>query len=114
MPINYNLYPANWKTEIRPRILARAENRCECCGLKNYSTVFSFKDNQKKTIWVASVWNLPTNVLAKYVKVILTIAHLDHDESNLEVKDDRLKALCQLCHLRYDVEEKKKRKLTNK
>jgi len=53
MPINYNLYPANWKTEIRPRILARAANKCECCGLPNYSTVISFKNAENKTEWVA-------------------------------------------------------------
>ncbi len=45
----------------------------------------------------------------KTFKIILTIAHLDHDEENHDVKDDRLKALCQRCHLRYDVEEKKRR-----
>ena len=31
-------------------------------------------------------------------KVIITIAHLDHDPENWEVKDDRLAALCQKCH----------------
>ena len=45
----------------------------------------------------------------KHVTFILTIAHLDHDETNYNVTDDRLKAMCQLCHLRYDAEEKKRR-----
>ena len=31
-------------------------------------------------------------------------------ETNHDVKDDRLKAMCQLCHLRYDSEEKKRRR----
>ncbi|REC56982.1 hypothetical protein DRF62_02150 [Chryseobacterium piscium] len=39
---------------------------------------------------------------AKLTKVILTIAHLDHDKENWEVKDERLKALCQRCHLVLD------------
>ncbi|MDB9500047.1 hypothetical protein [Nodularia spumigena] len=34
--------------------------------------------------------------------VVLTIAHLDHDKHNHQVTDDRLKALCQRCHLDYD------------
>lgn len=38
----------------------------------------------------------------KFVKIILTIAHLDHDKLNHDVKLDRLKALCQRCHLNYD------------
>ena len=45
----------------------------------------------------------------KKVKVVLTIAHLDHDETNLSVRDERLKAMCQLCHLRYDAKEKYRR-----
>lgn len=45
----------------------------------------------------------------KVIKIVLTIAHLDHDESNWNVRDDRLKAMCQRCHLRYDIPEKKKR-----
>lgn len=31
MPIDYNKYPPNWKTEIRPAVLKRADNKCECC-----------------------------------------------------------------------------------
>jgi len=109
MPINYNNYPPNWK-QIRFRILDRAENKCECCGLKNFSILWSFKF-QGKTTWSDE---LPNNRdafnIPKKVKVILTIAHLDHDETNHDVKDERLKAMCQLCHLRYDSAEKKRRK----
>ena len=43
------------------------------------------------------------------VKVVLTIAHLDHDELNHSVTLERLAALCQLCHLRYDAKEKYRR-----
>lgn len=85
MPIEYKKYPPNWKTEIRPAVLARANNRCEFCGIENYS------------------------IRPDGVKVVLTIAHLDHDETNWNVKIDRLRALCQRCHLQYDAAEKKKR-----
>lgn len=37
MAIDYKKYPANWKTEIRPRILERADNKCEWCGAANKS-----------------------------------------------------------------------------
>ena len=79
MPIDYKDYPANWKTEIRPAILERAKNCCEFCGIENYT----IKDNG--------------------VKVVLTIAHLDHDKLNHDVDLSRLAALCQRCHLRYDL-----------
>lgn len=110
MPINYSKYPPNWKTEIRPRILKRADNRCECCGLKNKAIVYSFIENGIRE-WKEEISQFDFDFFEpKEVKVILTIAHLDHDETNLEVKDDRLKAMCQLCHLRYDAKEKSKRK----
>lgn len=109
MPIDYKKYPENWLSEIRPRILKRADNCCECCGLPNYEKVHSFKENDI-TVWkkLNIPWVYQTAI--KPVKVVLTIAHLDHDETNMEIKDDRLKAMCQLCHLRYDAEEKKRRK----
>ncbi len=96
MPCDYSKYPPNWKSEIRPRILKRANNCCEECGVANYSIVERTYPNGFK----------------KNVKIILTIAHLDHDEENWNVKDDRLKALCQLHHLRYDAKEKYRRVMT--
>jgi len=110
MPIDYSKYPKDWK-QIRFRILDRAENKCECCGLKNFSTLWSYKF-QGKTVWSDELQNNRDAFnIPKRVKVILTIAHLDHDETNDDVTDDRLKAMCQLCHLRYDAQEKKKRRL---
>lgn len=109
MPIDYKKYPPNW-SEIRKRILERAENKCECCGLKNKSKIPSFKENGV-TVWrdlTYAEWM--KKGCPKQVTVILTIAHLDHDETNHNVTDDRLKAMCQLCHLRYDIKEKRRRK----
>lgn len=101
MPIDYKKYPKDWK-ETRERILKRAKNRCECkgeCGLHHGRRCVEKN-------------NLP----AKWAKgkIVLTIAHLDHDEENHNVKDERLKAMCQRCHLRYDTPEKKKRRFNKK
>ncbi len=41
MPCDYSIYPPNWLSEIRPRILARANNKCEVCG-----NVMFFQDSQ--------------------------------------------------------------------
>lgn len=41
----------------------------------------------------------------RLVKVVLTVAHLDHQPENCA--DDNLKALCQKCHLDYDREHHK-------
>jgi hypothetical protein len=109
--IDYNKYPPNWKTEIRPRILRRAVDRCEICGVKNGSTIRRHKSNPAHYI----DWDSPIigrlsvfqkmSLSAKYdkpIKVVLTVAHLDHDPENWEVSDDRLKAMCQRCHLLFD------------
>lgn len=115
MPCDYSKYPANWKTEIRPAVLARAKDCCESCGLPNGQTVHSFKENGK-TVWrylaTPNEWHEKGS--PKAVIVVLTIAHLDHDEENHDVKLDRLMAMCQLCHLRYDRDEKKRRRRERK
>lgn len=120
MPIDYKKYPPNWKTEIRPVILKRADNKCEFCGLSNGQWVYrsTSASGNGKIEWHLTLEDAiksrnQVSRKPKPIKVILTIAHLDHDETNHEVTYDRLRALCQLCHLRYDAKEKYRRK-TNK
>lgn len=80
MPFHKDRYPPNWK-EISLRI--RKVGRCEFCGAENYK---------------------PHPITGS--KVILTVAHLDHDPQNCA--DENLKALCQRCHLRHDIEHHKR------
>lgn len=88
MPCNYAEYPPDWK-DIRARILLRADYRCEMCGAVNHE-------------WVNRETREPEMEDFPGVRIVLTIAHLDHDHKNWSVKDERLKALCQRCHNRYD------------
>lgn len=126
MPINYKEYPPNWKTEIRPRILQRSQNCCEVCHVPNYAV--GYRDNTGKFHPTAGnihhdkagmgelsykearilATHCSENLEEKYIVIVLTIAHLDHDKSNHQVKDERLAAMCQYCHLRYDSKEKAK------
>lgn len=78
MPIDYTEYPSDWQ-ERRLRILERANFQCEKCDAKHG-------------------WPHPETGN----RVVLTIAHLDHDPDNWDVQDDRLMAMCQKCHLNYD------------
>lgn len=120
MPIDYKKYPENWKAEIVPRILKRANNKCEFCFLENKQFVWKNRVYCKtengnfgyRTIWFSNIYDayrFKSKFFPKKIKVVLTIAHLDHDESNHTVEDSRLKALCQYCHLNYDQKEKLKR-----
>lgn len=92
MPIDYSKYPKDWR-KIRVRILARAENQCECvgeCGLHRTTP------GPRRCCEVH-------HASARWAKgrIVLTIAHLDHDTQHNG--PEHLKALCQRCHLRYDV-----------
>lgn len=85
MSIDYSKYPPDWK-EIRERILNRAGHKCE--GSPTYPDCRAV--NHEPHPETGS-------------NVVLTIAHLDHDSDNWAVKDDRLRAWCQRCHLKYDL-----------
>jgi len=86
MPFNRSAYPANWPA-ISAAIRARAQGQCECtgeCGLHHGRRCT--EQHGERARWANG-------------RVILTVAHLDHDTG-----DDpaRMKAMCQRCHLRYD------------
>ena len=86
MPIkkeNLHLYPPNWKQISLHVRKERAGDKCEWCGAEN---------------------GRPHPITGS--KVVLTVAHLDHDPRNNDPSN--LAALCQRDHLRYDAEHHKK------
>lgn len=112
MPCNYQNYSPLWKSKIRPDILERANNCCEVCGVKNYTTGYRYKDG---TFIVSEGIQQDTDYILddnKIIKIVLTIAHLDHDINNNDYSN--LKAMCQRCHLRYDIEHHKETKRNKK
>jgi hypothetical protein len=115
MPIDYKKYPKNWKSEIRPYILNRANHCCEDCGVKNHDTGFRgidghfYNDNfiiQQLDLYGIDMFDKHISEKAKHFKIVLTVAHLDHNLSNNDYSN--LKALCQKCHLNYDKEHHSK------
>lgn len=95
MPIkDKSKYPANWQ-EIRETILEREQNKCRFCQVANYALGFR-KDGEFYSIDEAN------NNGAKLIKIVLTIAHLDHDTANNDFSN--LAALCQKCHLAHDLQ----------
>ena len=83
-PENRSRYPKNWK-QIRANILKRADNSCEFCGVANHSMRMNPKTG-------------------KDVKIILTIAHLNHIPE--DCRPENLRALCQKCHNIYDAKHR--------
>jgi hypothetical protein len=102
MPINYALYPKDWKA-IRERILARAQNACEGCGVRNHATGFRDKDGTFHAIADdAELQTLANEQKVKPFRIVLTIAHIDHDVQNND--ESNLRAWCQRCHLTHDAQ----------
>ena len=120
MPIDYKKYPPNWK-DLRKQVLQRANNCCEFCGLPNYAVGYredciffpicgnievdkagrgELPYKEARLVCKVNNQNQPSN--EKYIIIVLTIAHIDHDPENHSVSIDRLRALCQKCHLALD------------
>lgn len=95
-PENEKLYPGGstrstqWLA-IRKRILERAGNRCEKCKVANHAV--GYRDENGK-------WHHLFAPGRRIVKIVLTIAHVDHDLANSD--DSNLRAWCQQCHNRHD------------
>lgn len=118
-PINYKEYPPSWP-EIRARIIVRAGNRCEGspkypdCRLLNGSVIRREKGIAREPS--AQEWDMinrrirlsGSNMTESlrhfgFTKVVLTVAHVNHDKENHDVKDEDLKLNCQACHLSRDL-----------
>lgn len=107
MPTDMSKYPKDWNTKIRPTILKRAGNRCEGCGLANGAVGVRNPFGEFVTvphgIEPGEYW-----AGRKVIKIVLTVAHLDHDAENPNPDPERLRFWCQACHNRYDVEHRAK------
>ena len=96
-PENRHRYPADWQ-QIRARILARAGDRCERCGVPNHTWVHRLAACPER--WVRAN-PLPVEAarleLRPSVRIVLTIAHYpDPEPENCD--EGNLLALCQRCH----------------
>ena len=91
-PENRARYPKDWK-RIREEILKRADKKSYKTRLYKYK-----KSLNPKT--------------GKEVRIVLTIAHLDHQPENCDPSN--LRALCQKCHNAYDAEHRAETRKMNK
>ena len=116
-PENRDRYPTDW-AGISKRVRREAGNCCERCGVTNGAMI-----RRGHVRVVIAVWR-PANApddedgfcaetgnpmpgtggtavqWGKPVRIVLTVAHLDHRPENCE--SDNLRAWCQRCHNRYD------------
>ena len=97
-PENRHRYPPDWRA-IRLAILDRAENRCERCGVPNRVWRNHRTDAWTHDAGLAEAWRLDGDRIAR---IVLTVAHLDHEPEHNDPAN--LRAWCQRCHLRWDVD----------
>jgi len=102
VPCDYSKYPKNWMTVIRPSVLNRAGDRCEFCDVPNGAVVVRDDDAGTWQTVEGSAVNAARADGEEPVKIILTVAHLNHNVN--DNRPENLKALCQRCHLRWDAE----------
>lgn len=107
-PENRGRYPKDWDA-ISRRIRARANNVCERCRAPNAETIFRAAgvyilpdgDTRDDVTGEHLTWTRGSELpVGRFVRVVLTVAHLDHTPENCA--DDNLQALCQACHNRLD------------
>ena len=91
-PENRDRYPLNWAAISRRIRFERAGGRCECVGECGGAPL------TPDEVRCMAVNGKPHPATGS--KVVLTVAHLDHDPTNCA--DDNLLAMCQKCHLAYD------------
>ena len=121
MPIrleNKARYPVDWR-EISQAVRDEAGNRCESCGVRNGAMIFRGSHDLRPawryetdtvfepsrcafdgTVIPGTTWDDFEARRGGPVKVVLTVAHLDHRPENCARKN--LRAWCQRCHNAYD------------
>lgn len=117
MTFRAHRYPKDWKA-IRSAIVERAGNACECtgqcgsehldrCGAPNGALIIR-EATDGAVYRLHHCGALCTVENCGSTKVILTVAHVDHDEGNND--HSNLLTLCQRCHLRLDAADNLARK----
>lgn len=121
-PENKGRYPADWP-RISAAVRLEAGNLCEWCGVANgrmirrgvapdgaalyrYADQSAYEDGYNAdTGEEVPDTGEDTCDWRDLVKVILTVAHLDHQPENCA--RENLRALCQRCHNRYDARHRR-------
>ena len=112
-PENKSKYPDNWD-EISLRVREEAGQKCEWCQKPNGQIIRCkslgmwvdpdagwWRDNRG---WKIPYDRAPSLTEGKEVKIVLTVAHLNHTPQDCH--RENLRALCQSCHLTYDAPHK--------
>lgn len=105
-------YNKNWESVSQRIRLERADDKCEICKVKNGRIIKRSKDGTWRYITAEEInfiedykiihktKHFPTLKKFKVTQIILTVAHLDHNEKN--DYDTNLRCMCHRCHFLHD------------
>jgi hypothetical protein len=113
-------YPRNWKEISRFIRFERADNKCEQCGVQNGFLKFRSSSlangfeivNPKNQARIHELESRLCDLSYSVTKIVLTVAHLDHEGGPCDCfrrtgkkcgNAEHLLALCQACHLKLDM-----------
>lgn len=104
MPMNLADYPPDWPW-ISQQIRDQADDRCEFCGVLNGAVGARdryglWHDEAEVDAMNSDVGESLFGGYPHITRIVLTVAHLDHDLANSDPAN--LRALCQKCHLTWD------------
>lgn len=116
-PENRDRYPADWPA-ISAEVREAAGQKCQRCGVPNGSAIRRGVSAAGEALWREAGWSAymdgvsaetglevadtseDTVEWGRVVRVVLTVAHLDHRPENCDRAN--LRAWCQRCHNAYD------------
>lgn len=103
MPMQRERYPDDWDA-IALAIKTEANWKCQECGRqcrKTGESLTEFIDRVVPKVHCKFSYDLLQEISDKPGRFVLTVAHLDHIPENCDRAN--LKALCSVCHCRYDL-----------
>lgn len=110
MPMKRELYPDNWP-EVAEQVRMRAEDKCEICGVENYSPIVRLPDGSRVEHdgrrYDAEGKPLPTAPKTmmdqgRHIDVRCAAAHWDdHNPANCDI--EVIRWACNQCHNRHDM-----------
>lgn len=141
---NRSRYPADWPLRSRFIRFFRAKNHCEFCGVRNYSVgrwvgdqfitdrqqfLIDFPDYADWKIDINKLYPstyktacairddinkyINPGIEQPYIVIVLTCAHI-HDRTPENCSLLNLAALCQRCHNRHDIDQRRASRQTNR
>ncbi|CAD5984941.1 HNH endonuclease [Planktothrix tepida] len=117
MPMDLNRYPKNWRA-IALQVKEAADWTCQNCDRPCRHPGETWDELEKR---VENNWEVYVEIdtkefgvveVSKFNRFTLTVSHLNHNP--MDCRPENLRALCSVCHLKYDARHHARSRSGNK